>query len=217
MGLWNIYYNGGKYIIVAGHLEHQRYLNKIPLLMIGLGNYNIVKCNSIVGASLCSHILFPLLFLHPVQPSRILSCTSTYLLYPFSYTCSVVNKKLKFIRGLIEHTESCMIHTYIVHVYTRIIEQTTRFNRTYGITYDTYIYTYTYTYRKFSTNSLVWGSLRLAPIKLHIRQRAKHKMHIRQRAKHKMLKHILKYLYLQSYEYNYFLRKYIHVRVFDTF
>ena len=41
------------------------------------------------------------------------SYSSTSLLYPFSYTCSVVNKKLKFIRGLIEHTESHTIHTYV--------------------------------------------------------------------------------------------------------
>ena len=59
----------------------------------------------------------------------ILFSASTSLLYPFSYTCSVVNKKLKFIRGLIEHTESRTIHIYI------------------------------YAYRKFSTNSLVYVGL----------------------------------------------------------
>ena len=37
--------------------------------------------------------------LHPIYPSRIISCASMFLLYPFSYTCSVVNKKLKFIHG----------------------------------------------------------------------------------------------------------------------
>ena len=31
----------------------------------------------------------------------------------FEVTCSVVNNKLKFNRSLMEHTESCTIHTYI--------------------------------------------------------------------------------------------------------
>ena len=51
---------------------------------------------------------FPLLFSLCSSFSSVpLSC------FPQSPTRSVVNKKLKFICGLIEHTESRTIHTYI--------------------------------------------------------------------------------------------------------
>jgi len=37
-------------------------------------------------------------------------------------------------------------------------------NMTYGMTYDRLIYIYIYIYYKFTANSSMWSSLRLAPI-----------------------------------------------------
>ena len=55
---------------------------------------------------------------------------------------------MKLIQGLIEHTESCTIHTYIQ-----------QFNRTYGIMYDTYICTENSFNKHLSSLLKVYSSL----------------------------------------------------------